>query len=87
MENFQKFFEVLFDVLSLNLDSISKQDWEIFQTYGYFILIVSLVVILYSYYYHLYRAEKKGERNYEKYSELVLEDSINDNVLENKRSV
>ncbi|MPA92770.1 cytochrome c oxidase, cbb3-type, CcoQ subunit, partial [Campylobacter coli] len=36
--------------------------------------------------YHLYRAEKKGERNYEKYANLALSDDIDDSVLESKRS-
>lgn len=87
MENFQKFFEVFFNIVSLNLDSISKEDWNVFQTYGYFFLIAFLVVILYSYWYHLYKVEKSGEKNYEQYGNLALKDDIDDSVLENKRSV
>ncbi|EKK2370402.1 cytochrome c oxidase, cbb3-type, CcoQ subunit, partial [Campylobacter coli] len=45
-----------------------------------------LSIVLYSYWYHLYRAEKKGERNYEKYANLALSDDIDDSVLESKRS-
>lgn len=67
------------------LKSISAEEWEAFQAYGYFALIFFLVVVLYSYWFHLYRAEKKGERNYEKYAKLALDDEIDDKVLE-KRS-
>lgn len=57
------------------------------QAYGFFILVVFLVVVLYSYLYHLYKSEKTGRRNYEKYAELALNDDISDRVLEqNKRS-
>ncbi|WP_257399270.1 cytochrome c oxidase, cbb3-type, CcoQ subunit [Campylobacter lari] len=57
------------------------------QAYGFFALVVFLVVVLYSYWFHLYRSEKTGRRNYEKYADLVLHDEISDRVLEqNKRS-
>ncbi|CZE47752.1 cytochrome c oxidase, cbb3-type, CcoQ subunit [Campylobacter geochelonis] len=52
------------------------------QAYGYFILIVSLSIGLYAYYYHLYKSEKTGRRNYEKYGKLALDDSLEDEVLE-----
>ncbi|ELF2320497.1 cytochrome c oxidase, cbb3-type, CcoQ subunit [Campylobacter lari] len=57
------------------------------QAYGFFALVVFLVVVLYSYWFHLYRSEKIGRRNYEKYADLALHDEIGDRVLEqNKRS-
>ncbi|BEK13727.1 TPA: cytochrome c oxidase, cbb3-type, CcoQ subunit [Campylobacter lari] len=57
------------------------------QGYGFFALVVFLVVVLYSYWFHLYRSEKTGRRNYEKYADLALHDEISDRVLEqNKRS-
>ncbi|HEC1752402.1 TPA: cytochrome c oxidase, cbb3-type, CcoQ subunit [Campylobacter lari] len=57
------------------------------QAYGFFALVVFLVVVLYSYWFHLYRSEKTGRRNYEKYADLALYDEISDRVLEqNKRS-
>ena len=52
------------------------------QAYGYIFFIVFLAVVLYGYIYHLYHTEKTGKRNYEKYSDLVLNDNLNDNVLE-----
>lgn len=34
----------------------------------------------------IYIEQKKGERNYENYANLALEDDIDDSVLESKRS-
>ena len=56
------------------------------QGYGFFILLVLMVVILYSYWFHLKRAEKTGRRDYEKYSNLALNDDLKDNVLESLTS-
>lgn len=52
------------------------------QGYGFFFFTVFLVIILYSYCYHLYRSERTGRRNYEKYSNLVLKDELSDEILE-----
>jgi cytochrome c oxidase cbb3-type subunit 4 len=52
------------------------------QAYGYFFFTVFLVVILYAYILHLYRAEKKGTRNYEKYGDLALNDELHDTPVE-----
>ncbi|TQR54459.1 cytochrome c oxidase, cbb3-type, CcoQ subunit [Campylobacter troglodytis] len=68
------------------LSSIKKEQWEAFQGYGFFVLIVFLVVVLYAYWFHLYRSEKKGVRDYEKYSRLALDDEIDDKVLEKRSS-
>lgn len=46
--------------------------------YGFFILTLFLVVMLYSYIYHLYNSEKKGERDYEKYGDIALNDEVTD---------
>lgn len=86
MENLLIVFNVIKNLLTLNLTVIQRHEWEIFQGYGFFGLIMFLSIGLYFYWYHLYRSEKKGERNYEKYANLVLEDDIDDRVLENKRS-
>lgn len=66
------------------LGSISKEEWAVFQGYGFFFLVLFLVIVLYAYWFHLYRREKLGERNYEKYADLALKDDINDTVLEKK---
>ncbi|RUM46198.1 MAG: cytochrome c oxidase, cbb3-type, CcoQ subunit [Hydrogenimonas sp.] len=52
------------------------------QAYGYFFFTLFLVVVLYAYILHLYRAEKKGTRNYEKYGKLALDDEIDATPVE-----
>ena len=54
--------------------------------YGFYIMLVVMVVILYSYWFHLKRSEKTGRRDYEKYSNLALNDDLKDNVLESLTS-
>lgn len=53
-----------------------------FQAYGYFFLTAFLVAVLYGYIYHLYRSQKKGIRDYEKYGNIALNDSISDKPIE-----
>lgn len=72
--------------ISEYLQSISLAQWQSFQGYGFFFLVVFMVVVLYAYYYYLYRAEKKGERDYEKYARLALDDELDDSPIEEKRS-
>ncbi|HEC1567095.1 TPA: cytochrome c oxidase, cbb3-type, CcoQ subunit [Campylobacter upsaliensis] len=86
MQDLEIFFSVIRQLLSFNLSGIEKREWEIFQGYGFFSLVVFLVVVLYAYWFHLYRSEKRGERNYEKYADLALNDELDDRILENKRS-
>jgi len=57
-------------------------DVNTFSAYAYFFFTVFLVVVLYSYIYHLYSSEKKGRRNYEKYGDMALNDDITDNPVE-----
>ena len=52
------------------------------QAYGYIFFTIFLAVGLYSYIYHLYRAEKTGTRNYEKYADIALHDNIDDSPVE-----
>jgi len=52
------------------------------QGYAFFFLTIFLVVILYGYILHLYRSEKKGERDYEKYGKLALDDELSDRPIE-----
>jgi len=54
------------------------------QAYAYFFFTVFLTVILYAYILHLYRAEKKGTRNYEKYGKLALDDELDSTPVEPK---
>lgn len=55
---------------------------RVLQGYGYFFFVVFLVVVLYGYIFHLYRAEKTGTRNYEKYANIALNDNIDDTPVE-----
>ena len=52
------------------------------QGYAKIFLIFVVFVVFYSYAYSIYRRDKKGETNFEKYSNLVLDDSIESKPLE-----
>ena len=52
------------------------------QGYAFFFFTVLLVVILYGYILHLYRSEKKGEQDYEKYGKMALDDELHDRPVE-----
>ena len=47
-------------------------------------MTIFLVVMLYGYIIHLYRSEKKGERDYEKYGNIALDDEITSTPVEDK---
>ena len=55
---------------------------EQLRIYGYVIGTGLLVIVLYSYIIYLYRSEKRGEKDYEKYSNLVLDDELDSKLLE-----
>jgi len=55
------------------------------QGVAYFILVVFLAFMLYGYIFHLYRSEKKGERDYEKYAKLALDDEPTSKPLEERK--
>ncbi|EDO8921962.1 cytochrome c oxidase, cbb3-type, CcoQ subunit [Campylobacter coli] len=86
MEHLVIIWDVIQNLVTLNLSAVQKHEWEIFQGYGFFALVMFLSIVLYAYLYHLYRTEKKGERNYENYANLALKDDIDNSVLESKRS-
>jgi len=49
------------------------------QAYGYFFLVMFLVVVLYSYIYHLYKNRKDRDGiDYETYGNMALNDDITD---------
>ena len=54
------------------------------QGYASFFMTILLVVLLYWYIIHLYRSEKKGERDYEKYGNIALDDEITSTPVEDK---
>ena len=55
-----------------------------FRGYLYFIATIALVVFLYSYIYYMYRAQRTGAKDYEKYARLALDDNITDTPLESR---
>ncbi len=52
------------------------------QAYAYFFFTGFLVLVLYGYIYHLYSSERKGERDYEKYGDIALNDEGTDKPVE-----
>lgn len=52
------------------------------QAYAYFFFVAILAIGLYAYIYHLYTAKKKGTRDYEKYSDIALNDEITDKPVD-----
>lgn len=52
------------------------------QGYLYFGITILLTVLLYMYAYHLWTSKKKGRGDYERYSDLVLHDSIDDKLVD-----
>lgn len=46
------------------------------QGYASFLMTIFLVVALYGYIVYLYRSEKKGEKDYEKFGNIALDDEI-----------
>lgn len=55
---------------------------EEFAPYGYFFLTSLMVFFLYGYIVHLYKSEKTGERDYEKYGKIALDDEITSEPIE-----
>jgi cytochrome c oxidase cbb3-type subunit 4 len=55
---------------------------EEFAPYGYFFLTAFMVFILYGYIMHLYKSEKTGQRDYEKYGNIALDDEITSKPVE-----
>jgi len=54
------------------------------QGYASIFMTIFLVIMLYGYIIHLYRSEKKGERDYEKYGKIALDDEITSTPVEDK---
>ena len=54
------------------------------QGYASFFMTIFLVVVMYAYIMYLYRSEKKGERDYEKYGNIALDDEVTSAPVEDK---
>ncbi|BCD60915.1 MULTISPECIES: cytochrome c oxidase, cbb3-type, CcoQ subunit [unclassified Nitratiruptor] len=57
-------------------------DARLIQGVLYLALIIFLTFVLYGYIVHLYRSEKKGERDYEKYGKMALDDELTSKPVE-----
>ena len=55
-----------------------------FQGYAKFFLILVVFILFYSYAFSMYRRQKRGERDFEKYSKLVHDDSSASAPLEER---
>jgi cytochrome c oxidase cbb3-type subunit 4 len=55
------------------------------QGYAKFFLVLIVFIIFYSYAWSLYRRQKTGERDFEKYSKLVHDDSDVSTPLEERK--
>ena len=54
--------------------------------YGKFFITLFIFVVFYSYAYSIYKRDKTGERDFEKYSNLVHDDSLDSTPLEKRET-
>ncbi|MDE5592249.1 MAG: cytochrome c oxidase, cbb3-type, CcoQ subunit, partial [Helicobacter sp.] len=47
---------------------------------------IFLMICLYAYIFYLYKSQRSGEVDYEKYSRLALDDNLGDNLVEERKS-
>lgn len=59
---------------------------RIIQGYAYWFITVILVFLLYGYIYHLYKSQRSGKIDYEKYARLALDDDLNDALVEKRNN-
>lgn len=59
---------------------------RIIQGYAYWFITLLLVVLLYGYIYHLYKSQKSGKIDYEKYARLAFDDDLNDALVEKRNN-
>jgi cytochrome c oxidase cbb3-type subunit 4 len=57
-------------------------DFKELAVYANLFMTVFLVLMLYGYIIHLYRSEKRGEKDYEKYGKIALDDEIDSKPVE-----
>jgi cytochrome c oxidase cbb3-type subunit IV len=57
-------------------------DFKELAIYANLFMTVFLVLMLYGYIIHLYRSEKRGEKDYEKYGKIALDDEIDSKPIE-----
>lgn len=59
---------------------------RIIQGYAYWFITLLLVVLLYGYIYYLYKSQRSGKIDYEKYARLALDDNLNDALVEERNN-
>jgi len=64
---------------------VDHESLVVIQGYAKFGLLLFLSIVFYSYAYSIYKRQKTGEKDYEKYSNLVLDDSIDSQPLEDRK--
>ncbi len=55
------------------------------QGYAKFFILLLVFIVFYAYAYSIYKRQKTGERDFEKYSDLVLDDSYDAEPLEKRK--
>jgi cytochrome c oxidase cbb3-type subunit 4 len=65
---------------------MSYQEMVEWQGYTKLLLLFIVIVVLYFCAYSIYRRDKKGESDFEKYSNLVHDDSIHSKPLEDRNN-
>jgi len=63
---------------------MSHEELVNLQGYIKFFLILVAFIVFYAYAYSIYRRDKKGQRDFEKYSNLVHDDFIDSKPLEER---
>ncbi|MDE5925980.1 MAG: cytochrome c oxidase, cbb3-type, CcoQ subunit [Helicobacter sp.] len=59
---------------------------RIIQGYAYWFITILLVFLLYGYIFHLYKSQRSGKIDYEKYARLALDDDLNDALVEKRNN-
>jgi len=57
-------------------------DLAVLQGYVYLVGTVVAVIMMYSYIVYLYKSEKEGVKDYEKYGNIALDDNIDSRPIE-----
>jgi cytochrome c oxidase cbb3-type subunit 4 len=63
---------------------LDQQTLNTIAGYGKFFIVLFVFIVFWSYVYSIYKRDKTGERDFEKYSKLVLDDSIDSKPLEDR---
>ena len=59
---------------------------RIIQGYAYWFITILLVFLLYGYVFHLYKSQRSGKIDYEKYARLALDDDLNYALVEKRNN-